>query len=244
MPCLDRPLISVHFPKASGTSFRLALQTAFGEAAVLGTYETDPMNTDDAYWIYPAWFKRNRPRNVHPFQVVHGHFRIEKYDLLPAACRIVMLREPVDNVISMFYHWRSLFDTQIPGHALYRLFKQQQLTLLEFAEMPMVRRLMSQTYFGGYDMRRFDLIGSYDRRTEFIQAVSRLVGVPLALDDRANTTAPFEERDNAAADTGLRAKLHELLQDDLRFYECYAEGLGRPRLSAPFYVAGGQPDTR
>ena len=48
---LDRPLISVHFPKASGSSFRVALEAAFGQPAVLGSYDCDPLDPANPMWI-------------------------------------------------------------------------------------------------------------------------------------------------------------------------------------------------
>jgi hypothetical protein len=59
MKALDRPLISVHFPKASGTSFRVALEAAFGPPAVLGSYDCDPLDPANPMWIDPNWFCDN-----------------------------------------------------------------------------------------------------------------------------------------------------------------------------------------
>jgi hypothetical protein len=219
---LDRPLISVHFPKASGSSIRSALVAAFGQPAVQGSYDCDPVDPKNPMWIYPDWFLRSRPYNVKPYTVVHGHIPIIKYDLLPSAYRIVMLREPVENVISIYYYWKSLFATQSTSHAVFEFVKNQRLSLLEMAEIPCMRRLMSRTYFGGYDMGRFDVVGTHDNRTAFGDAVSNLIGVSLSVDIRENVTPPSEERDNILADAKVIAKLRDLLQDDVRFYEACA----------------------
>jgi hypothetical protein len=53
---------------------------------------------------------------------------------------------------------------------------------------------MSQTYFGGYDMGRFDIIGTYADRDAFIRAVSDLIGIPLSTHERENVTPASEER--------------------------------------------------
>jgi hypothetical protein len=228
---LDRPLISVHFPKASGSSFRIALERALGREAVLGSYDCDPIDPANPMWIDPDWFLRRRPRDVKPFAVVHGHIPIVKYGLLPSAHRVVMLREPVENLISIYYYWKSLFATEFTSHAVFEFVKNQRLSLLEMAEIPSLRRLMSRTYFGGYDMGRFDVIGTYDNRIAFVEAVSKLIGVPLAAHIRENVTPPSEERDNILADAKVNATLRNLLQDDIRFYEaCVAPPTGGRRL--------------
>jgi hypothetical protein len=236
---LDRPLISVHFPKASGSSIRAALVAAFGEPAVQASYDCDPVDPANPMWIDPDWFLRSRPCDVNPYTVVHGHMPIVKYDLLPSAYRVVMLREPVENLISIYYYWKSLFATEFTSHAVFEFVKNQRLSLLQTAEIPCIRHLMSRTYFPGYDMRRFDLIGTHDNRAVFVEALSKLIGVPLSAQIKENVTPPSEERDNVLADAKVKATLCHLLEDDIRFYEA-CEGLsngsrrflGRRRLIA------------
>ena len=124
---MDCPLISVHFPKAGGSALRSELVAAFGEASILHDYDCDPVDPINPLWMDRDRFMRRRPRGVSPYGVVHGHFPIIKYDLLPKACRIVMLREPVENLISIHYFWRSLFDSAFRGHALYEYVKKATL---------------------------------------------------------------------------------------------------------------------
>jgi hypothetical protein len=219
---LATPLISIHFPKTGGSSFRTALVTAYGETAVLSLYDCDPADPSNPLWIYPDWFLRNRPRDLGEFKVVHGHLPIKKFDLLPSAYRVVMLREPVENLISIYYFWRSLFASSYVGHAIYEMVKNNRLSLLEVAEIPRMRRLMSDTYFGDYDMRRFDVIGTYDNRIWFIRQVSNLIGITLTAHERENVTPPSEERDNLLSDTLFCGRIRDLLVDDIRFYEAHA----------------------
>ena len=123
--------------------------------------------------FHPTWFRHNRPSTVNPFMAVHGHFPIQKYDLVSPAVRVVMLREPVENLISIYYYWKSLFDSPAEGHGIYAFVKKQRLSLLEMAQIPVLRRLMSVTFFGDFDMRRFDVIGAHEHRSEFIDEFLR-----------------------------------------------------------------------
>jgi hypothetical protein len=236
-PPIDRPLISVHFPKAGGVAVLAALEAAFGKSNVLARYDCDPADPANLMWIHPAGFLSERPRSVAPFQVVHGHFPIRTYDLLPAAYRVVMLREPVDNLISIYFYWKSLYDTPLRAHAIYEFVKARRLSLLEVAEIPAMRWLMSRTYFGGFDMRKFDVIGSHAERVNYVDTVSRLLGVPLSAEIRKNVTPPSEERGNVMADTRLLSRLRDLLRDDMRFYEEHARGRRRSWISSHFFSA-------
>jgi hypothetical protein len=108
-----------------------------------------------------------------------------------------------------------------------------------------MRRLMSSTYFGGYDMRRFDVIGTHSNRIAFIQAVSTLIGVPLSGDIRVNVAPPSEERGNVLADRKVIAKLRDLLQHDIRFYEACAQlSSGSPRFFGLHLLIGLRPSSR
>lgn len=219
VPMLDCHLISVHFPKAGGSAFRSELVATFGEASILSDYDCDPVDPTNPLWIDPEGFMRSRPYHVRPYRIVHGHFPIVKYDLVPEAYRVVMLREPIENLISIHYFWRSLFDSPVRGHATYEYVKRQRLSLLALAEIPSLRWLMSKSYFGGYDMRRFSVIGAHERRSEFFASISSLIGRTLDTNRRENITPISEERGNISSDMRLIARLRHLLQDDIRFYE-------------------------
>ncbi len=235
---MDRPLISVHFPKASGTTVRSELAEACGKDGLFCDYDCDPIDPSNPLWVDRDRFLCNRPRTIGPFRAVHGHFPIVKYDLLPTAFRIVMLREPVENLISIHYFWRNLFETPYCGHGLFEYVKRERLSLLELAEVPLMRRLMCGSYFGGYDMRRFDVIGAYDRRPEFFAQISSAIGMRLNVDRLENVTPLSEERGNAMSNAKLVAWLRHLLRDDIRFYERHTSAPRRSRLSWPSLVQG------
>jgi hypothetical protein len=231
-------MISVHFPKASGSALLAELTAAFGEAKLFRDYDCDPVDPANPLWVDKDRFLQNRPHSIQPFEAVHGHFPIVKYDLLPTAFRTVMLREPVENLIAIYFFWRSLFDTAARGHGLFEYAKRQRLSLLDLAEVPSLRWLMSKSYFRDYDMRRFDVIGAYDRRAEFIASISLAIGRTLSVDRRENVTPVSEERGNVMNDARLIARLRDLLRDDVRFYEWHTSGPRRSRLSRSIFMSG------
>jgi hypothetical protein len=60
-------------------------------------------------------------------------------------------------------------------------------------------------------MRRFDVIGTHDYRTAFIEALSKLIGAPLSTHIRANMTPLSNKRVNVLADAKANARLRHLL---------------------------------
>jgi hypothetical protein len=235
-PC-QRPLIAVHFPKAGGSAFRTTLQTALGKDAICLSYDCDPVDPANPMWTCPDWFLRNRPATIEPYRAVYGHLPIQKFDLVPDSIRIVLLREPVQNLISIYFFWCAMFEMDMRGHGLYEFVKKERLSLFEFAHIPALRYLMSRSYFGGYDMRGFDVVGVYDRRREYFDEVSRRLGISLLADGLENVTPPSEERGNVMADSKLIRQLRDLLRDDVRFYERYSNGAWRQRSSKSFFVS-------
>lgn len=212
-------LISVHFPKSGGTALRRVLADVMGESRLLLDYSDDPLDPATPRWIHPEWYLAHRPKSIEPFAAVHGHFPIAKYDLVGDAVRVVLLREPVENLISIFYFWKHLAGQPYEGHAVFNFFKQNDLTLLETASIPSMRRLMSGTYFGDYDMSKFDIIGDCANRAGYFAALSRWLGVKLDANVADNITPYWRERQEVLADHRITERLRDLLLDDVRFYE-------------------------
>jgi hypothetical protein len=214
-------LISVHFPKAGGSALRHVFADAIGASRLLNDYHDDPADPATPRWIHPHWYMAHRPTSIAPFGGVHGHFPIVKYDLIADALRVVMLREPVENVISIYYYWKHLAEQPYEGHGVFKFFKTTGLTLLETAAIPALRRLMSQTYFGDYDMGQFDVIGDFSKRAEYLAAVSRRLTINLGPDIIDNVTPNSRERQEVLADSRMMDRVRDLLFDDVRFYERY-----------------------
>lgn len=161
-----------------------------------------------------------RLRNV---RVVHGHFPIRKYDAVQHCARVVMLRNPVENIISIYYFWDHLARTGYrDGHALFKRFCHERPSLVEFAQFPTFRHLMSSTYFGGYRMQNFDIIGDFADRTTYCEALSQLMNVRLDASIAANRSPLSDVREDVSRDVRIVRELHDLLRDDIAFYERWA----------------------
>jgi hypothetical protein len=217
-------LISMHFPKAAGSSLVLAYESALGADRVLRDYGNDPLDPCGLINLHPARYSATKPTSLGPYKAVHGHFHIGRYDRIRDAVRVVSLREPVDNLLSIYYYWDYVGRQQghVEGrHCLYRYFCRSDIGLLEFATMPSLQNLMSRTYFRDVDMACFDAIGDYSDLAGYLQRVTSLTGIDSAALPKANVTPQSDERRAAAEDPRTLARLRDLLAEDLRFYERY-----------------------
>jgi hypothetical protein len=208
----------VHVPKAGGSSLLRALERAYG-AAFRTDYRDNPADPLSQRVLDPASYLARGERFPAGVDCVHGHFHPGKYAIDDGVVLATILREPVDNLISIYSFWKNLPR----GHdALHDYFLDRQLGVLECARLPLLRRLLSETYFGGFDMGRFDLIGRHDDRAAALRRLGGLVGASLDVDLHENATPKDERRLEMSEDRALRHRLEQLLADDIRFYQRYA----------------------
>lgn len=220
MLTVTTPIVSVHTPKVAGSSFLHQLRTVFGEASLLLDYDDDPADIRSRRNIDPESYHLDPITTIAPYRVVHGHFHPGKYDALGNAFRLTFLRHPVDNVMSIFRFW-SAHPPQMWDSPLFHYFKENALSVQRLAMLPAIRFLYSKTYFGGFDMSRFDFIGDYRDYPRELQRLGRLLGVEFDLALRLNVTQEIQRDDpkSALQDT---SGLSEILAEDIRFYERHA----------------------
>ena len=113
-------LVYVHFPKAAGTSITTALRNHYRES-LMGDYDHQP----------PFDWSHDPPSVDHVVRAVSGHFHADRYVKYSSAFRFTFLREPVDNLISIYYFWLTYpFD----GYPAHRRFLDERPTIFEFAD--------------------------------------------------------------------------------------------------------------
>lgn len=197
-------VVSVHFPKAAGSSLHLQLSNFLGEKLVLDITH-DPLTSMGSE---SAEFPSGK-------RLVHGHFRAQRYASTEAYW-MTFLRHPVDNLISIYFYWKALPE---PGHELHGRFLRERPSVLDFATYAGLTSLMAETYFGNFDMSRFDFIGFFENREADFPRLSKDLGLPLKADVHVNRTAHTSERLELEADLSVRRKLTDLLAVDVAFYE-------------------------
>jgi|SRR5208282_5789694 len=222
-------MVSIHVPKAAGTTRLHILQRMFDELSILPDYDDDPCNPLAPPNQDPGvWLARRPTALPDGVRVVHGHFPARKYDLLKDVVRVTFLRDPIDNLISIYLFWQRL-ELNTNSNPLHRYFVEQKLDICGLARLPMIRFLLSRSYFGDWDMRRLDFIGCFDRQAEDLRRLGVLLGLPLdegLLSLHVNRTLPpgaEGEREALKADRLTIDRLTDLLVEDIRFYERYAQ---------------------
>lgn len=234
-------IISVHTPRAGGSSFKLALTTAFGAAGIRFDYGDQPGDPAAAVNLDPdrffaAWDARDFS-SLKDVRVIHGHFHVDKYRTLAGARRITFLRHPVDRTISHYLHWQdekrrlghNVLKNNIfyrvkynaRAHTVFRYFLENDLTVREFARIPAVRRFYTTSLYRGVDMRRFAFVGRFEDIHREMVRLSDIIDVDMALptEPKRKSAAHSDEAVAIRADTSLRADLTDILADDIRFYE-------------------------
>lgn len=216
------PLVSIHLPKAAGTTLLALYRDIMGADRVLMDYEDDPGNPASAFHLDPdAWLNRRPQKLADGIKVIHGHFHASKYDLLPEAFRLTFMRHPVDNLISIYCYWRK-----IPPQpsCLHQYFLKEGLDVVGLARLPLLRYLYSKTYFGGWDMGRLDFVGRYENRDADLMRLGAVLGLSFNSALHLNATEADGEASERALfmeDQRLIARLHDILADDIRFYESH-----------------------
>jgi len=148
-------------------------------------------------------------------RLVHGHFRARRY-VAAHAYWMTFLRHPVDNLISIYFFWMASSE---PSHALHARFIRERPTILDFAAYSGFQSLMSETYFGGFDMSRFDFIGFHESRDADIPRLAANLGLPLTTEVYENRTNAGPGRRELETDPNVRRRLHTVLAADIRFYD-------------------------
>jgi hypothetical protein len=213
-------IVSVHFPKAAGSSLKAAWIQAFGRERVLDLYTDNPADTRSRIHIDPEYVVRDPPLFGEATDVVHGHFRPHRYAHIQDAFFVTFLRHPIDNLLSIYHFWQTFVRIGDPMHEYFLDFK---LDPVATARLPLLRHLMSRTYFDGFDMNRFSFIGDMATYSQDLAVLSTLIGRPLP-HLRENVTAersnePRSSYEDLRGDTSLRETLGSILAEDIAFYE-------------------------
>lgn len=219
-------IISVHMPKVAGTSFLHQLKEIFGEQYILLDYLDDPVYLQSIVNIDPNCYELDPIKTIFPYKVVHGHFQPKKYAHLENAFRLTFLRHPIDNIASIYYFWMA-HDRNFWDSPIFHYCKDRNLTLLQFAALPKLRYLYTRTYFDDYDMSHFDFIGDYAKYESELSRLGKQLELPFKANIRLNVTSGYMSNQGitevmrpSVNDTEY-AKLAEILQDDIEFYQAH-----------------------
>lgn len=168
-------ILSVHIPKTGGISFRNIIKEHFADKYA------------QCYWeITDAWGR------VHPtvppwVECLHGHFALTQFEpLFPDANCITWVRDPVERVISSYFHRLREPD---PRNWITCKVHQERLTLAEFVEIPEVQNEMAH-FLGARGPQDFDFVGVMEDFDSSLREFCTQFGLPCqsARRDNVNPT--------------------------------------------------------
>lgn len=198
----------IHFPKAGGTSLRSQLEQHYPDR-LLFDYEHDPVGSSNAREV-AALISDD-------IVGVCGHLHPSRY-ADQVEMLFTFLRDPVDNLISIYHFW---LDFPRSGNAIHNRFLDEKPTIEQFAARYPLKNLMSELYFGAFDMSRFSFIGFHERRNADFAKLSDLLGISLDSGYHVNRTdvVHSSSRKQLAEDRNLMSRLRDILRQDVAFYE-------------------------
>lgn len=117
-------VIFLHIPKTAGTTMHSIFEKQYPPAALYSTYPANhPHGSLEEYAALP-------PERKAEIRVLLGHFSYGVHEMVPAPyVYITILREPIDRMISNFYHIK-----RDPNHGLYELVSSGQMDMKAYVE--------------------------------------------------------------------------------------------------------------
>lgn len=158
-------IISLHTPKAGGSSFRELLKKYYGKS-FKEDYVDFPINksfekrTKDAINFDKNFNLIKRIcYKIKGVKCIHGHFLPYKYKKLlndKNSCFITWLREPTERLISHYYYWQRTYD--IDSQPLHKRVVEESWSLDKFCLSPEMRNLYGK-FLWKFPIKNFSFIG-------------------------------------------------------------------------------------
>lgn len=215
-------VMSVHYPKAGGTSLRTAFDAAKDETTVTALYDDDPVDPDSVSNYNPvlAALQGENLVSLYSDVIIHSHLPPRKFKNADFDIRISIIRQPVAWLISLYNFWSKIAEDGKSGHKLFEKFRAEKPSIVELASFPYIRDCMSKTYFGGTSIRDFDYIGSQEDYVKTVHRISALLEIQL-VPSFMNVSKPFscQIASTYAINSVNQNKLERILKNDIEFYD-------------------------
>lgn len=166
-------IISLHTPKAGGSSFKVLLESHFKDR-FLGDYSDLPINTnefkrkadvinfDKKFRLYKKYIYRFKK-----VECIHGHFLPYKYSSLlvnPEVIFITWLRDPLERMASHYYYWQRAYNKKTSG-SLHREVVENKWSFERFCFSDEMRNFYNQ-FLWNFPIENFSFVGIVDHYDE------------------------------------------------------------------------------
>jgi len=198
-------IISLHYPKTAGTSFRQTLTSVYSES--LHIYHSHRSLKDKDFYI-----KHNK-------SIVHGHLKIDDYrSMFPDAKIITWLRDPASRVLSYYNYCKYVREKPFSKN-----FGNRYKNFTDFINSPRMDRLSNEynIYIGNYTLEDFLFIGIFERYLVDMFLLSKILNWKRYKIKHTNKSKNIE---NINLTNELRQIIYRKLPKE---YELYKKVLGK-----------------
>lgn len=204
-------VIAIHVPKTAGSTFHAILKEAFGfRLKHIQAFE------DMHIWNNGLSYKCNKPF----VQAVYGHIEAHPnwLEYYPDAKLITWVRDPVERVISAYYHWLKAGENQDEKQ---KAFLSKKPGLIEFVENGEYEATVNayQTFLGRIDLKNYGFVGRTEHFEEDLKKLENYLGKRFsrkAGDKNVNPKKPdIGESEKSKLKTLLKSEYdlyHQLLE--------------------------------
>jgi len=224
-----RKVLFDHLPKCGGTSLNRYLGTHYPRRK---TFSLDGQN----HTLSVNKFKSLSERDRYGYDLIKGHLAHELLDYVHPEClRVTVLREPLDRIISHYYHAK-----RSPRHYLHSKIHQSGMGLEEYATSNLSDELRNwyTTHFSGLSLddverrpeesiakalevirKRYDIVGFLDNFSSFLEMLrnqANLRNEYCEYKERVNVTQEREKLSHIEEST--INKIREVNKIDLVLY--------------------------
>jgi len=236
-PRHDWTLIFIHIPKTAGTSLRQAMASAYKPSERLYLYDAPQLEGA----MLRSDFVRLPVERRAELRFVMGHFAFGLHREIPRESRyVVVLRDPVERVVSHYYHYRQVVDPGKTGRPARerRLIESQNVTLEEWAfdlqrleaDNQLVRHICGrpEVPYGSCSEEMLDLaLQNIDEHFEFVMFADSMAEGAMALGGKLGYVISMEKRANVNEqrpgmdhlDRRVLDRIRELNRFDVALYE-------------------------
>lgn len=218
-------IISLHTPKAAGTSFKSILKS-FYESSYIEDYRDYPINSTIQksklkaikFYFEFLLFKYDQYKKQN-IKCIHGHFLPYKYSILlenKEALFITWLRDPVERLYSHYFYWIKTYDKS-KSFGLHKRVIEENWDLETFCFSKEMRNVYSKLLWK-FPIQNFHFVGITEYfEADFLYFANQFLGIDPndipKLNINSNSTR------DASLSEDLIKKLKKINDKDYAIYE-------------------------
>ena len=198
-------ILSLHFPRSAGTSFRLYLESVFGDSLFLNYGAFNSPTSDPA--VIPQGTR-----------CIHGHFRGHVFDeLYPDATKITWIRHPIERTLSNYFFFKNGPEVV---HPFSKPVRSGEMSLRDFCMHP---RMLAEFeyYFRDRALGDFDWVGIVEEPERSMKSLEAHFGFPKVAMPSVNGA----NRLGANIDTEIMEELQAAYVKEICLYQSVRKSL-------------------